>query len=387
MDSTLVFAAIQQSGEAASGSGSWQLLALYALLALGVSFLCSVAEAVLLSVTPSFVAFLEQQNKTSGRLLGRLKRNIDRPLAAILSLNTIAHTAGAAGVGAEAARILGSKSVGIVSAILTLLILILSEIIPKTIGSVYWRKLAPLTACGVHFFTMCLYPLVILSEQITRLIAPGGKAKSFSREEFGALASIGAEEGHLAKSEYRILGNLLRFRSHKVHEVMTPRTVAFALQETVTVGYVFRKYTNIPFSRIPVYRENLDDVTGFVLKNDIVLSKAEGRTETPLYEFKRSLKAIPESASLFNAFELLLDQREHIALVVDEYGGVEGIVTLEDLVETLFGLEIVDEADVTVDMRELAKARWEKQAQQFGIQQEDAEINGDAAEEAEEIEP
>lgn len=371
MDSILVFAVVQSAGEAASASGSWQLLIFYALLALGVSFLCSIAEAVLLSVTPSFVAFLEQENKTAGRLMARLKRNIDRPLAAILSLNTIAHTAGAAGVGAEAARVFGSKSVGIVSAVLTLLILVLSEIIPKTIGSVYWRKLAPLTACGVHVLTVALFPLVILSEQITRLIAPEGKAKSFSREEFGALATLGAEEGHLAKKEYRILGNLLRFRSYKVHEVMTPRTVVFALKETTTVGEVFRKYTNIPFSRIPLYGETLDDAGGFVLKNDIMLQKAEGRTDTPLHELKRPLKAIPETASLFNAFEFLLDNREHIALVVDEYGGLEGIVSLEDLVETLFGLEIVDEADVTVDMRELAKARWEKQAQQLGINQED----------------
>lgn len=349
------------------------MLLFFAGLALTVSFLCSVAEAVLLSATPSFVAYMEQRNRKSGRIMGKLKRNIDRPLSAILTLNTVAHTAGAAGTGSQAALLFGSKSVGVVSAVLTLLILILSEIIPKTIGSVYWRKLSPVTACGVHALTLSLFPLVILSEQITRLIAGSGKAKRFSREEFGALASLGAQEGHLEPKEYQIMGNLMRFRSYKVYEIMTPRTVVFSLPEDMPVSQVFQKYSNIPFSRIPVYKTTPDSIHSFVLKNDIMLRLLRGNTDTKLRELSRPLKVIPETSSMFKAFEFVLDNQEHITLVVDEYGGIEGIVTLEDIVETLVGLEIIDEVDVTVDMRELARARWEKQTRQLDVR----EVNED----------
>lgn len=355
------------------------LLFLYMGLALGISFLCSVAEAVLLSVTPSYVAYLEQNGQRTGPLLAHLKANIDRPLAAILSLNTIANTAGAAGVGAQAAVVFGSKSVGIVSAILTLLILIFSEIIPKTLGSVYWRSLSPIVAWGVKILSWLLFPLVIMAEQLTRLIGKKGECDTFNREEFGALAHMGAQLGHLSPREYRILGNLLRFRSYKVEGVMTPRTVMFALSEEMCLAKVFEENDEIPFSRIPLYREDLDDITGFVLKNDILLQHARGDAESKLKEFRRELSAIPETISLFNTFEFLLDHREHIALVVDEYGGIEGLVTLEDVVETLLGLEIVDEADINVDMRSLAKARWQKHAQRLGIMQEQpaAEQNGE----------
>lgn len=343
------------------------LLLLYMGLALGISFLCSVAEAVLLSVTPSYVAYLEQQGRRTGPLLARLKQNIDRPLAAILSLNTIANTAGAAGVGAQAATVFGSESVGIVSAILTFLILVCSEIIPKTLGSVYWRGLSPTVAIGVRILTWLLFPLVIMAEQITRLISSKESGRSFNREEFGALAQMGAQLGHLAPREYRILGNLLRFRSYKVEGIMTPRTVMFALPEKMSLSQVLDKHDKLPFSRIPIYQQDLDDITGFVLKNDILLNHARGRGDHTLKDFKRELRAIPESISLFDSFEFLLDHREHIALVVDEYGGIEGLVTLEDVVETLLGLEIVDEADVTVDMRALAKARWKKHGERLGI--------------------
>ena len=376
MDITTISTAIVQSAEATSAGGqdgSWQLLTIYAAIALGLSFLCSIAEAVLLSVTPSHVAYMEQQNCKSGRIMGRLKRNIDRPLSAILTLNTVAHTAGAAGVGAQASAIFGSKSVGITSAILTFLILVLSEIIPKTLGSVYWRKLAPITACGVYTLTVVLYPVVLFCEQITKIFAGGGQTKAFTREEFSALASLGAQEGHLSQKEYRILGNLLRFRSYKVHDIMTPRTVVFALHEDTTVNEVFDKYSSIPFSRIPLYRSSRDEITGFVLKNDIMLNKAEGKGSNPLKDFCRNLKAIPETSSLFDTFEFLLDNREHILLVVDEYGGMEGIVTTEDVVETLLGLEIVDEADVTVDMQSLARSRWERHAQRLGIEKDFSE--------------
>lgn len=347
------------------------LLFLYMALALGISFLCSVAEAVLLSVTPSYIAFLEQEGRRTGRILALLKDNIDRPLAAILSLNTIANTAGAAGVGAQAAVVFGNRAVGIVSAILTFLILVFSEIIPKTLGSVYWRGLSPVVAHGVRFLTWALLPLVLMAEQITRIISRGGAGNTFSREEFGALARHGAKIGDLAPREFRILGNLLRFESSTVEEIMTPRTVVFALQEDMPLSQVFEEHDSIPFSRIPIYCEEMDDITGFVLKNDLLLHQAQGETDLPIREFRRELRAIPETGTLFNAFEFLLDHREHIALVVDEYGGVEGILTLEDVVETLLGHEIVDEADITVDMQAFAKERWKKHAEDLGIEHED----------------
>ncbi len=354
-----------------------QLLLLYMVLALGISFFCSIAEAVLLSVPPSYVAYLRQRGRRFANLLARLEQDIDRPLAAILSLNTIANTAGAAGVGAQAAIVFGSDKVGIASAILTFLILVCSEIIPKTLGSVYWRTLAPAVACGVQGLMWILYPLVVMAQMITRLIAKGQSPPAFHREEFQALAQIGAEHGHLSPREFRILGNLMRFRSYTVHDVMTPRTVLFALLENSTVGEIFEGYPDIPFTRIPVYADDLDNITGFVLKTDILKLQAEGNSNTMLMDIKRDLRALPENSTLFNAFEFLVDHHEHIALVVDEFGGVEGTVTLEDVVETLLGLEIVDEADVTVDMQALARSRWKKNGSKLGFPVDDDDSGSD----------
>lgn len=328
--------------------------------------MCSIAEAVLLTIPPSYVAHLEQQGQRSGRVLARLKHNIDNPLAAILTLNTIANTAGATGVGAQAAVVFGSKSVGIVSAVLTFLILVCSEIIPKTLGSVYWRKLVGPVANGVQALTWILYPFVILARLLTRLIAKRAESSPFRREEFSALAQLGAQHGHLSPKEYRIVGNLLRFRSYTVHDIMTPRTVVMAFQEDTTANDALAGDTDIPYTRLPIYKDDADTITGFVLKTDLLVKQASG-DNPPLRELKRELKVLPETTSLLNAFEFLVDQREHIALAVDEYGGVAGIITLEDVVETLLGLEIVDEADVTVDMQALARARWRKHAERHGI--------------------
>lgn len=349
------------------------LLLVYISLALVFSFLCSIAEAALLSVTPSYIQSLVQKRKRAGDLLRRLKSDVDRPLAAILSLNTIAHTVGAAGAGAQAAVVFGSEYVGLASAVLTLMILVFSEIIPKTLGAVYWRQLAPPLAFGIEALIWGLYPFVFLSERLTRLLSRGRARAVFSREEFMAMAELGAQYGELEAKESRILKNLLRFHSLKVDDIMTPRTVVFALHENMTVGEVLKKHPDIQFSRIPIYHKNLDDISGFVLKNEIYFAQAKGLQDKALHEFKRELKAIPESATLSQLFEFLLDNREHILLVVDEYGGVAGIVTLEDVVETLLGLEIVDEADKTVDMRQLARAQWEKRARRLGILTEETE--------------
>jgi CBS domain containing-hemolysin-like protein len=347
------------------------LLIIYLSATLLFSFLCSISEAVLLSVTPPYIIALEQKGKKSGKLLRKLKDDINSPLSAILTLNTFANTFGAAGVGVQAAAVFGSDYIGAASGILTMLILIFSEIMPKTIGATYWRYLAPLVARFLRYLVLILYPFVLLSRLLTRGLSNASPLKGFSREEFAAMADLGAKEGQLAVKESRILKNLFRFRSSTVKDIMTPRTVVFALQENMTIAEFFEKHNQTPFSRIPIYNLDRDDITGFVLKDDILLAQARDLNNSRLHEFKREIKALPSAHFLSELLEFLLDSRSHIVLVVDEYGGMEGIVTLEDVVETLLGLEIVDEADKTVDMQVLARSLWEKRARRIGLLQDE----------------
>jgi len=343
------------------------LLVFYVSLALGVSFLCSVMEAVLLSVSPSYVGRLEKERGAVGRALRNIKDNIDRPLAAILSLNTIAHTVGAAGAGAQAAKVFGNSYVGVISAVLTFLILVVSEIIPKTLGAVYWRRLAPWITRILVPTIWLMWPLVKMAEGLTWLMARDKKKMVISREDLKALAELGAEAGVVGQDEERILKNLLRLHKIKAHDVMTPRTVVFALPAQNTVDDVLAEHPEMRFSRIPIYAADLDDVTGFVLKSDILLLGAQNRGETPLAELQRPIPIVPEDLPLSKLFERLMDEQNHVALVVDEYGGTEGLVTIEDLLETLLGLEIVDEADAVDDMQELARRRWSRRARQLGV--------------------
>lgn len=347
--------------------GSYGLLVLYALIALGFSFFCSIAEAVLLSVSPSYIATLQDARPRAAERLRQMKANVDRPLAAILSLNTIAHTVGAAGVGAEAARIWGSSAVGYASAAMTLLILVLSEIIPKTIGAVYWRQLAPITAQSLKVLIWLLIPLVWLSEMLTKIIAGGRKPEVVTREELAATAAMSSETGELEADEHRILTNLLRLRSLRVKDIMTPRTVIFAFSQNKTVGEVLAEHPSLPVSRIPVFERSIDNATGFVLKTDLLLAQANNQPETKLTDLLRPLKTISPTASLTDAMELLLNQREHIAIVVDEYGGTDGLVTMEDLIETLLGIEIVDEADKHEDMQRVARRKWKARMEAVGL--------------------
>jgi len=349
------------------------LLVLYVALALGVSFLCSIMEATLLSVTPSYMAALEQEENPMGEKLRGMKEDIDRPLAAILSLNTIAHTVGAAGAGAQAAVVFGEAYIGVISAVLTLLILVFSEIIPKTLGAVYWRDLAPSITRILVPTIWSMWPLVKLSKGITRLLSSGEERVPFSREEFTALAELGQEEGVFEEKESRILKNLFRFNSLRVKDVMTPRTVMFDLPEETTIGEVVEEYDEFRFSRIPVYSETRDDITGYVLKDEMLLRAAQEEHHMKLSDLAREMLVVRDSLPLPDLLERLLDKLEHIALVVDEYGGVEGIVTMEDVVETLLGLEIVDEADSVEDMQALARRQWFKRAKQLGMVQEAVE--------------
>ena len=354
------------SGEEGSPEHLTKMI-LYAAVALVFSFLCSVAEAVILSISPSFVAHLEQQGKPLAQRLKKLKANIDRSLAAILTLNTIAHTLGAGGAGAEAAAYFGDRYVGIAMAVLTLLILFLSEIVPKTVGALYWRQLAGPTATFVQLLIWILYPFIWISELLTRLITRGKSVHTFSRDEFTALADVGVEKGQIDVDESRILKNLFKLPELHAEDVMTPRTVVFALQRDMTLDDVMEKHPEMPFSRIPIFGENRDDVSGFVLKTDILVQKLQGHGDKKLSELSRDIFAVPEDASLELVSEQLLEHKLHLLLVLDEYGGLAGVVSLEDVVETLIGIEIVDEADQIDDLRHLAREKWRERMQRLGI--------------------
>jgi len=347
------------------------LLIFYILMAIGVSFLCSIMEAVLLSATSSYVAAKERKNATAGRLLKELKDDIDRPLAAILSLNTIAHTVGAAGAGAQAEQVFNSVSVGVISAVLTLLILVFSEIIPKTVGAVYWRQLAPAVATILKPVIWLLYPFVLLSQGITHLLERGEQEASVSREELRAMAHLGEEEGVFEEKESRVLKGLFRFGSLRVKDIMTPRIVMEAINQDKTIEEVVGDHDDFRFSRIPVFGKNRDDMTGYVLKDEILLKAAQEEAGTTMAEMKREMLVVQEKMPLPELFEHLLDDLEHIALVVDEYGGVAGIVTMEDVVETLLGMEIVDEDDSVEDMQVMARKQWLKRAKRLGLVDEE----------------
>ncbi len=345
------------------------LLVAYVLLALVFSFLCSVAEAVLLSVTPSFIAGLRDRKPKLAVLLTRLKQeNVDQSLAAILTLNTVAHTVGAIGAGAEAAVVFGMAWVGIVSAVMTLLILFLSEIVPKTLGAVLWRSLAGPTAHFVRGLIVLLYPLIKVSEGLTRFIAHGREVHLFSREEFVALAREGQETGHIGADEFRIIRNLFRFESLRATDIMTPRTVMQTLQQDMTAAQALELVAGVPFSRLPLYGEDADDITGYVFKSDLLLSKAEGYDDAPLRSLKRELATVVPMMPLSNLLEFLLWERQHMALVIDEYGGTKGLVTLEDVVETLLGMQIVDEMGTTEDMQALARRQWARRIKALGLE-------------------
>jgi CBS domain containing-hemolysin-like protein len=354
------------------------LLVFYLFVALGVSFFCSIMEAVIFSVTPSFVEALEQKSPRTGATLRDLKTNIDRPLAAILSLNTIAHTMGAAGVGAQALVVFGSAYVAVTSSVLTFLILVFSEIIPKTMGALYWKNLAGVAVRVLPVLIWLLYPLVLLSQKIAGCLTSEKTMSMVSREELRAMTDLARKRGIFSTRESRILQNLLWVGRLKVEDIMTPRTVLFALPADMTVGEVMKRYPEIKFSRIPIYDEDPEGISSFVLKNDIMLEASRKHLDAELRSLGRTIKIVPEVATLLFVFQQFLDQRVHIALVVDEYGGIEGIVTMEDVVETILGIEIVDETDVTIDMQAMARRQWTKRARALGL------ISGEEANSSEE---
>jgi CBS domain containing-hemolysin-like protein len=368
----LDIATVLAIGSPSAGSatdGSWTMLAVFFCLAILVSFACSIFEAVLLSVSQPFVATMKKKHPVTGHRWEQLKTHVDGPLTSILTLNTVAHTVGSIGVGKEVAGLARGSGYagwieGLTAALMTLAVLVLSEIIPKTLGAKYWRRLAPSVGFLLEKLTWLMTPFVWL----IRLFGGSGHGEvEFSREELKVMADMGREAGKLHEGESRILKNLLHMRENTVADVMTPRVVVFALPEETTVGQFVGAHEKSPFSRIPLFREKPDHVTGFVLRDDVLLAASKGLSDRSLSELSRRIHSVPSTLALSTAFEQLVAGKHHIAVVVDDYGGLAGLVTLEDVVETLLGLEIVDEADTKTDMRDYARAEWEKRARKMGL--------------------
>ncbi len=335
------------------------LLLFYLFLALIVSFICSIMEAVLLSTPQSFLFVKQRSGCQWAKSFNNLKTNIDKPLSAILSLNTVAHTIGAAGVGAQAIKVFGEASFGIVSAVLTILILVITEIIPKTIGAKFWKKLAKPSFYTIKGMLIVTYPLVVMSSFITKAISKSQHEKSTSREEISAMASIGTSEGVFTEKENKIIQNVLLLKNVKVTEVMTPRVVVSSADENLPLKEFLKNKDYLRFSRIPVYSGKNENITGYVFRQTVFEELAEDQHEMQLKKIRREIIFIPNTMVLINAWEKLLNNKEHLAAVVDEYGVLDGIVTMEDIIETLLGLEIIDEKDTITDMQEYARERWE----------------------------
>ncbi len=335
-------------------------LVLYFLLALVISFLCSLIESVILSVSFNHISIMKKNGSKAAKILEKQKININRPLAAILTLNTIAHTVGAAGVGAETLKVYGDAWVAIASVILTLSILIFSEIIPKTLGAVYFKKLAGFTAYTVRVLTFLTFPFVYLSEGFSKLFKSNGDHIAVTREEMIAMAERGEDEGTLKEQESDIIENLLHLKDVSAETVLTPRSVVFALEKEKTVKEVVENHTPIAFSRIPIYENNLDNIIGFVHRYDLVQKQADDDFNIRMEEIMEPISTILETTPVATVLDEFVKSHQQIFMVEDKFGTVVGIITLEDAIETLLGVEIVDEHDSVIDMRKLAIERREK---------------------------
>lgn len=330
------------------------LILVYLTATLSISFLCSILEAVLLSTPMSFITMKEKEGHKTALKLKEYKNNIDKPVAAILSLNTIAHTIGAAGVGMESAKVFGEEYFGIISAILTLLILVLSEIIPKTVGASNWRTLALPSTKVIKVMIIITYPLVWLSELITHLFSSKKNQPSVSREEVSAMVDVGTEEGIFESKESGVLKSIIKLVNVKAGEIMTPNLVIESAPESMTMKEYYAN-VNLTYSRIPVYKDNKDYITGYVLKSTVLEKMSQDRFNLTLSEIIRPILTFNESESVLNIWEKMLEEREHISIITDEYGCMRGILTLEDVIETMLGVEIVDECDKAIDLQQVAR--------------------------------
>ena len=332
------------------------LIILYFLGALALSFLCSILEAVLLSTPLSFISMKENQGNKTATLMKQYKNNVDKPVGAILSLNTIAHTIGSAGVGAESIKLFGEEYFGIISAILTLLILVLSEIIPKTIGASYWRQLAMTSTKIIRILIFITYPLVILSELITKIFSPKGNQTTMSRDEVSAMVDVGTSEGIFKESESKIIKSCIRLSSVKAEQIMTPFIVVESANENLTVKE-FYDLKSWNFSRIPVYGSDKEYISGYIMKDDVLKELSDDNFSTTLFDLARPILSFSEDDSAYCIWEKMLEKREHLSIIVDEYGCLRGVVSMEDIIEAMTGVEIVDEDDVAIDMQAFAKEK------------------------------
>ncbi len=359
----------------------YSLLLSFFFLALVFSFFCSLWEAVLLSITPSHARLKFQQGTRVGRYLEDFKANIDRPLAAILTLNTIAHTVGAIGVGEQAAVIWAQANPWItrvaVPATMTIAILVFSEIVPKTIGALYWQYFVTFTAHSLRLLVIALAPFVWLSQYITRRLKRGATQPILTRTDFLAMAELGAQEGVFEAEESEMIGHLIRFQSIQVGDVMTPRTVVAVAAQDESIAEYYKVVKSLPFSRIPVHDESKDHITGYVLRADLLIALAEGRGDQRIASLRRDIVAVGETHAITDLFNVLRARQEHLAVVLDEFGGMAGIVSMEDVIETLLGLEIVDETDATTDMRELARRHRVQRAKALDALEGPSDPGGD----------
>ena len=347
------------------------LLIFFFVLSIAFSFLCSILEAVLLSITPNFIKKKVAEGSSIGPLLEKYKADIDKPLSAILTLNTIAHTVGAIGVGAVAGKALGTGKIdglpdaipitweSLVAVVMTLAILILSEIIPKTIGANNWRALSGFTVQTLRVLIFLLAPLVWVSQLITKTFKKEKDKSVLSRSDFAAMALEGANTGAIAKEESEIIKNLMNFESLSVRDIMTPQTVAFMVEEESTVNQFIEASPSKTFSRIPVYKEDKNEVTGMVLKDDILSCIVEKGGNQKVKDLMLDINIVRDNLALPELFKNLTKDRQHLSIVKDEFGTVVGLVTMEDVFETLLGQEIVDESDKVIDLQEYARQKFE----------------------------
>ena len=353
------------------------LLILFFVISIAFSFLCSIWEAVLLSVTPTYIRRLKEEGRPLGEQLAAYKADIDRPLSAILSLNTIAHTVGAIGVGAQAGALYGTKSVqlgpvslsyeAIVATLMTLAILILSEIIPKTLGANNWRKLSGFTATSLRVILFLLAPLVWISQLITKSLKNEKNQSVLSRSDIHAIAKESERHGTLDKSESAIIRNMLKLDALVVRDIMTPRSVLLLGDANESISKFHENRQPLRFSRIPVFKEDKDHIVGIALKYDVLNALAEGRGEERMETLIREAQYVTDDLVLTKLFDLLVQNRIHLAVVVDQYGSLVGVVTMEDLFETILGVEITDESDNVEDMQRLARSQWEERAKRLGL--------------------
>lgn len=344
-----------------------QTLLLFFILALIVSFICSILEAILLSINQSYISVKLKNKKKYAEYLQKYRIDIEKPLTAILTLNTFANTLGAAGVGAQAQILWGNEYLTMVSVILTVSILIFSEIIPKTIGANYWKNLAPFAAYILNIMIFIIYPFIIIVPYLTKFLRKKEEDTEISRDEFSEITDLVSKEGVLEEEESKIIKNLLQFESITAIDIMTPRTVVFSNSENSTIKELYDDKSIKHFSRIPIYRENLDNISGYVLKEDLLIAIIQNNPNNKLKEYKRKINKVNESIPLPDLYQLMIEKNEHIVAVIDEYEAFEGIVTMEDIIETLLGIEIMDESDAIEDMQEYARKNWKYRATKLGL--------------------